>query len=227
MNDKTRPVKHRPFRNNTWDWLNERLMTVSTVGKLLNNRRLVYMHLSSLPYFQNLLAANKNLHDGLLTGIFPNLVNEQVKVYVDDYHVEKFILGMTVKVQQVFIILTSETLLTLTTSAIYDACNMQVTRLVIKMTECDERMFSHERFGLDTNQSLSRSTLDLVALGDAIGKVILKTIKLNKTMDLDETTKNIRLSGIASLSSKVFTNVPIYEIPATYGNLIGKRELAL
>lgn len=227
MNDKTRPAKLRPFRNNTWDWVNERLMTVSTVGKLLNNRRLVYTHLSSLPYFQNLLAANKNLHDGLLTGILPNLVNEQVKVYVDDYHVEKFILGMTVKVQQVFIILTGETLLTLTTSATYDVCNMQVTRLVIKMTECDERMFSYERFGFDTNQSLSRTTLDLVALGDEIGKVILETIRFNKTVDLDETTKNIRLSGITSLSGKVFTNLPIYEIPATYGDLIGKRELAL
>ena len=227
MNDKTRPVKHRPFRNNTWDWVNERLKTVSTVGKLLNNRRLAYTYLSNLPYFQNLLEANRNLHDGLLTGILPNLVNEGAKVYVDDYYAEKYILNMTVKLQQAFIILTDETLLTLITSVVYDACTMQVNRLVIEMTECDTQMASYGRFGFDTNQSLSYSSLDLVSLGDEVGKVILETVRLNKTMDLDENTKNIRLVGINSLFSKVFTNIPIYEIPAIYGNLIGKRELAL
>ena len=219
--------KIRPAKNNTWDWVNVRLRNEFTIGRLLNNRRLAYTHMSSLPFFQNLLAANKNLHDGLLTGILPNLVDEQVKVYVDDYFAEKSIFGTTIKLQQVFIILTDETLLILTTSTVYDICSMQVTRLVIKMTECDTQMASHGRFSIDTNQSLSYSTLDLVALGDKIGKVILYTIKLNKTMDLDETIKNIRLSSIASLSGKVFTNVPIYEIPATYSNMIGKRELAL
>lgn len=222
MNDRIRPAK-----NNTWDWVNERVITVSTVGKLLNNRRSVYARISNLPYLQNLLVANKNLHDGLLTGILPNLVNEQVKVYVDDYHVEKYSLGMTVKVQQAFIILTSETLLALITSTIYDVCNMQVTRLSIKMTECDEKLASHGRYSIDTNQSLSYSTLDLVSLGDRIGKVILETVRLNKTLDLDEKTKNTRLMGITSLSGKIMTDIPIYEIPATYGDMIGKREITL
>ena len=95
------------------------------------------------------------------------------------------------------------------------------------MTECDTKMASHGKFSIDTNQSLSYTTLDLVSLGDEIGKVILETVGVNKTLDLDENTKNIRLMGINSLFSKVFTNVSIYEIPATYGELIGKRELAL
>lgn len=219
--------KIRPAKNNTWDWLNVRLKNEFTISRLLNNRRLAYTHMSNLPYFQNLLLANKNLHDGLLTGILPNLLSEQVKVYVDDYFAEKSIFGTTIKVQQVFVISTDETLLTLITSTIYDVCSMQVTRLSIKMTECDEKLASWGRFSFDTNQSLSYSTLDLVNLGDKVGKVILETVKLNKTLGLDETTKRNRLSGIASLSGKVFTNVPIYEIPAIYSDMIGKRELAL
>ena len=222
MNDRIRPAK-----NNTWDWVNVRLITYFTVGRLINNRRLVHARISSLPYSQKLLEANKNLHDGLLTGILPNLFNEQVKVYVDDYFFEKYILGGTVKLQQAFLVLTGETLLILTTSAIYDVPTMQVTRLTVKMTECDTQMASRGRFGFDTNQSLSYSTLDLAALGDEIGKVILERVRLNKTMDLDEKTKNIRLNGIASLSSKIITNIPIYEIPNIYDDVIGKLELVL
>lgn len=227
MNDKTKSVKLRPAKNNTWDWTNLRLKTIFTTGRLVNNRRLTYAHLSNLPYAQNLLAANKNLHDGLLTGILPNLVGEQIKVYVDDYFFEKNSLDGTVKVQQAFVILTNETLLTLITSIIYNVCSMRVNRLVVKMTECDAQMLSHVRFGLDTNQRLFYNTIDLTTLGDEIGKVILERVRLNKTMDLNERTKKIRLKGIADLFDKVATNVPIYEIPVIYGNLIGKRELAL
>ena len=222
MNNKIRPAK-----NNTWDWVNVRLRNEFTIGRLLNNRRLAYTHMSNLPYFKNLLVANKNLHDGLLTGILPNLVGEQVKVYVDDYFAEKNVFGTTIKLQQVFGILTDETLLTLTTSTIYDIFSMQITRLAVKMTECDVQMVSHGRFGIDTNQSLSYSTLDLVSLGDKIGKVILERVRFNKTVDLDETTKNNRLMGITSLSGKIMTDFPIYEIPTTYGDMIGKREVAL